>query len=86
MQIDSMIVDWNFGGSQSVTCPERIMLSEVLRTDQNQVDFRGMFEGRVVYGSVWTKDEASAKKLAGAMKRSRGRTIQQIRAAELQAA
>jgi hypothetical protein len=85
MLIDSMIADWNFGGSQSVTCPEQIMLSEILRTDRNQVDFRGLFEGRVVYGSVWTKDEAFAKKMASAMKQNTGRTMQQIRTTELPA-
>jgi hypothetical protein len=79
-----MIADWNFGGSQSITDPERIMLSEILRTDRNQIDFRGLFEGHVVYGSVWTKDEAFAKKMANVMKQNTGRTIQQIRTTELQ--
>lgn len=83
MLIDNMITDWNFGGSQSVECPEQIVLSGILRTDRNQVDFRGLFEGRVVYGSVWAKDEAFAKKMASAMKQYTGRTMQQIRATEL---
>jgi hypothetical protein len=83
MLIDSMIADLNFGGSQSVTDPEQILLSEILRTDRNRVDFRGVFRSRIVYGSAWTKDEAFAKKMASAMKQNTGRTIQQIRATEL---
>jgi hypothetical protein len=85
MLIDSMIADWNFGGSQSVTCPEQIMLSEILRTDRNQVDFRGLFEGRVVYGSVWALNEVSATKIAAAIRQNTGTTIRQIRATDLAA-
>jgi hypothetical protein len=85
MLIDSVIADWNFGGSQSVTCPQQIVVSEILRSYRSQLDFRGLFEGRVVYGSLWAVDEVSATKIAIAMKQNTGRTMQQIRATELAA-
>lgn len=83
MLIDSFIADWNVGGSHKAKHPEQVVLSGILRTDGNRIDFRGHYERRVMYGSVWTKNEAHTKIVSRAIKQNIGRTVQQIRATEL---